>query len=159
MYHCSAMERETIKLLLSGLVLCAVFGLTSAYAQNVTPPMAQPLWPDGAPGAKSAQPEDVPSIQHYPAPAELASGAAIVVCPGGGYGRLASHEGHDVAVWLNRLGLTAFVLKYRLGPRYHHPVMLWDVQRAIRLVRARASEWKVNPQRIGVMGFSAGGHL
>jgi acetyl esterase/lipase len=153
------MERETMKLLLSGLVLCAVFGLTSAYAQNVTPPMAQPLWPDGAPEAKGTQIEDVPSIQHYPAPAELASGAAIVVCPGGGYGRLASHEGHDVAVWLNRLGITAFVLKYRLGPRYRHPVMQWDVQRAIRLVRARASEWKVNPQRIGVMGFSAGGHL
>lgn len=148
-----------MKLLLPGLVLCAVAGLASVSAQNVTQPIAQPLWPDDAPGAKGTQPEDVPSIQHYPAPTEIANGTAIVVCPGGGYGRLASHEGHDVALWLNRLGVTAFVLKYRLGPRYHHPVMLWDVQRTIRLVRAKAAEWKVNPQRIGVMGFSAGGHL
>jgi acetyl esterase/lipase len=122
-------------------------------------PPALPLWPGGAPGAKGAQPEDVPSIQHYPAPADKANGAAIVVCPGGGYGRLAPHEGHDVAVWLNTIGVSAFVLKYRLGPRYNHPAMLWDVQRAIRTVRAKATDWKVDPNRIGVMGFSAGGHL
>ncbi len=148
-----------MKLFLVGLILSAVVGLTSVGAQNAAQPPAHPLWPDGAPGAKGAGPEDVPSVQHYPAPADKANGAAIVVCPGGGYGRLASHEGHDVALWLNRIGVTAFVLKYRLGPRYHHPAMLWDVQRAIRLVRAKATQWKVDPQRIGVMGFSAGGHL
>src|SRR5262249_14529207 len=88
-----------------------------------------------------------------------ASGAAIVVCPGGAYQHLADHEGHDVAVWLNSIGVTAAVLKYRLGPTYHHPAMLLDVSRAVRTVRARASEWKLDPARIGVMGFSAGGHL
>jgi acetyl esterase/lipase len=82
-----------------------------------------------------------------------------VVCPGGGYARLADHEGHNVAVWLNGIGVTAAVLKYRLGPRYRHPAPLQDVARAIRTVRARAKDWGVNPGRIGVIGFSAGGHL
>jgi acetyl esterase/lipase len=148
-----------MRLLLLGLVLCSAVSLASIRAQNAAQPSAQPLWPDGAPGAKGAQPEDVPSLQHYPAPVDKANGAAIVVCPGGGYGRLAPHEGHDVALWLNRIGVTVFVLKYRLGPRYQHPAMLWDVQRAIRLVRAKAAQWKLDPQRLGVMGFSAGGHL
>jgi acetyl esterase/lipase len=159
MYDCALIERGTMKLLLLLLILCMVTDLTSVRAQNATPPPAQPLWTGGAPGAKGAQPEDVPSLQHYAAPADKATGAAIVVCPGGGYGHLASHEGHDIAIWLNSLGITAFVLKYRLGPRYQHPAMIWDVQRAIRMVRAKASDWKVDPQRIGVMGFSAGGHL
>jgi acetyl esterase/lipase len=122
-------------------------------------PAAQPLWPNGAPGAKGTQPLDVPSYQFYPAPADKATGAAIVVCPGGGYRNLAAHEGHDIAVWLNNLGVTAFVLKYRLGPNYQHPAMMHDVQRAIRTVRAKAAEFKVDANRIGVMGFSAGGHL
>ncbi len=96
----------------------------------------------------------------YPAPAESRRGAAIVVCPGGGYGVLASdHEGQQVAKWLNTIGVTAAVLKYRLGPKYHHPAALQDVQRAIRYVRSHASELQVAPDRIGVMGFSAGGHL
>ncbi len=151
-----------MKLLLPLLLLSAFVGFTTSFAQNAPPanqPPAQWLWPSGAPGAKGSQPEDIPSFQHYPAPADRATGAAIVVCPGGGYGRLAPHEGHDVAVWLNSIGVSAFVLKYRLGPRYNHPAMLWDVQRALRTVRARAAGWKVDPQRIGVMGFSAGGHL
>lgn len=148
-----------MKLLLLLLVLSMITGLTDIQAQNAPQPPAQPLWSNGAPGAKGAQPEDVPSIQYYPAPGDKATGSAIVVCPGGGYGHLATHEGHDIAVWLNTLGVTAFVLKYRLGPRYQHPAMIWDVQRAIRTVRAKASEWKIDPQRIGIMGFSAGGHL
>jgi acetyl esterase/lipase len=83
-----------------------------------------------------------------------------VVCPGGGYGFLAAeHEGKDVALWLNSLGVTAAVLKYRLGPKYHHPVMLQDAQRAIRTIRARAGEWRVEPGRVAILGFSAGGHL
>jgi acetyl esterase/lipase len=159
MYDCAAIKEDIMKLLLLLLVLSMVTSLTSVRAQNATTPPAQPLWTGGVPGAKGAQPEDVPSLQHYPAPADKASGATIIVCPGGGYGRLASHEGHDIAIWLNSIGVTAFVLKYRLGPRYQHPAMIWDVQRAIRLVRAKAGEWKIDPQRIGIMGFSAGGHL
>jgi acetyl esterase/lipase len=158
MYDCAATKEDIMKLLLLLLVLSMITSSPTVQAQNAAPP-AQPLWANGAPGAKGSQPEDVPSLQHYPAPADKASGATIIVCPGGGYGRLAPHEGHDVAVWLNSIGVTAFVLKYRLGPRYQHPAMIWDVQRAIRMVRAKASEWKIDPQRIGIMGFSAGGHL
>jgi acetyl esterase/lipase len=103
---------------------------------------------------------DQPKITDYRAPADKAKSAAVVVCPGGGYEVLASdHEGRMVAEWLNSLGVSAFVLQYRLGPRYRHPVPLQDVQRALRTVRARAGEWGVDPRRIGVLGFSAGGHL
>jgi len=122
-------------------------------------PAPQPLWPAGAPGAKGNLPEDIPSIQIYLAPADKATGAAILVCPGGGYEHLAPHEGHDVAVWLSSIGVTAVVLKYRLGPRYHYPAQLQDAQRALRTMRGKASGWKIDPQRVGVMGFSAGGHL
>jgi acetyl esterase/lipase len=86
--------------------------------------------------------------------------AAVIVAPGGGYRSLSMiKEGREPAVYLNALGIAAFVLKYRLGPRYHHPVQLGDAQRAIRLVRARAREWGLAPDRIGIFGFSAGGHL
>jgi acetyl esterase/lipase len=131
----------------------------SVLAQTASQPTPMPLWPEGAPGAKGTAPEDIPSIQLYPAPADKASGAAIIVCPGGGYAHLASHEGHDIAVWLNSVGVTAVVLKYRLGPKYHNPAMLQDAQRAIRTTRAKAAEWKIDPNRVGIMGFSAGGHL
>jgi acetyl esterase/lipase len=118
------------------------------------------LWPNGAPGALGSAPEDRPKITLYRAPAAAASGAGIVVCPGGGYGTLASdHEGKQVAEWLNSLGVSAFVLQYRVGPRYRHPVPLQDAQRAIRLVRARAKDFGVDPGRLGILGFSAGGHL
>ncbi len=139
------------------------FAGSIASAQSANPPSNQPkpipLWPEGAPGATGSTPEDIPSIQLYQPSTDKASGAAIVVCPGGGYGRLAPHEGHDIAVWLNSIGVTAVVLKYRLGPRYQHPVMIQDVMRAIRFTRSKASEWKIDPNRVGVMGFSAGGHL
>ncbi len=127
--------------------------------QTASQPTPIPLWSEGAPGAKGSQPEDIPSLQVYPAPAEKASGAAIVVCPGGGYRALAPHEGHDIAVWLNSIGVTAVVLKYRLGPKYQHPSMMQDVLRAIRTTRAKSAGWKIDPNRIGIMGFSAGGHL
>ena len=146
---------KAIYLLLLSLALLVI----NTHAQTTPQPKAQSLWPDGAPGAKGATPEDTPSIQLYAAPADKATGAAIVVCPGGGYAHLAPHEGHDVAVWLNSIGVTAVVLKYRLGPTYQHPAMLDDAQRAIRTVRAEAAEWKVDPARVGIMGFSAGGHL
>jgi acetyl esterase/lipase len=119
------------------------------------------LWPAGAPGAKGNDPEqDIPTLTAWLAKPEAATGAAVVVCPGGGYGMLASdHEGKQVAEWLNSLGVSAFVLKYRLGPRYHHPAMLQDAGRAIRTVRALGQKCGVDPQRIAILGFSAGGHL
>jgi acetyl esterase/lipase len=130
---------------------------TPGQASNQPAPI--PLWPSGAPGAKGEALEDIPSVQIYQPPADKASGAAIVVCPGGGYAHLAPHEGHDVAVWLNSIGVTAVVLKYRLGPKYQHPVMMQDALRAIRYTRSKAVEWKIDPNRVGIMGFSAGGHL
>lgn len=145
----------------TAMASCAFLMLTlgAFTAQNSNQPTPMPLWPEGAPGAKDKEAEDTPSIQLYQPSAEKATGAAIVVCPGGGYARLAPHEGHDVAVWLNSIGVTAVVLKYRLAPKYAHPSMMLDVLRAIRTVRAKAAEWKVDPNRVGVMGFSAGGHL
>lgn len=132
------------------------FGI-AAFAQE---PTTVPLWPNGAPGALGNDAADQPTLTIY-LPGEKPAGCtAVVVCPGGGYGMLAkNHEGRQVANWLNSLGMCAFVLKYRLGPRYHHPVELGDAQRAIRMVRADASKYGVAPDRIGIMGFSAGGHL
>ena len=118
-----------------------------------------PLWPNGAPGAVGKEPADVPTLTVYPAETGDGPAPAIVVCPGGGYGGLAAHESEPIARWLNTLGVTGVVLKYRLGPRYHHPAMLQDAGRAIRTVRARAGEWNIDPKRVGILGFSAGGHL
>jgi len=124
------------------------------------------LWPEGAPGQrefnpanKGEKPEDnIPSVDVFMA--EKPTGASIVVCPGGGYGGLASHEGPAVGEWLAKNGVTAFVLRYRLGSRgYHHPIEMGDATRAVRFVRAYAKDWNLDPQRIGIMGFSAGGHL
>lgn len=118
------------------------------------------LWPEGAPGAVGKEEVDRPTLAIYlPAPAK-AAGTAVIVCPGGGYTNLAmDHEGKQIAEWLNSLGIAAFVLKYRLGPRYHHPAQLQDAQRALRYVRSQAKEFGIAPDRIGIMGFSAGGHL
>lgn len=119
-----------------------------------------PLWPDGAPGALGQAAKDIPTLTPYFPATATASGATVVVCPGGGYGTLASHEGRDYALWLNEQGITAFVLKYRLGSDgYRHPAMLQDAARAVRLVRAHAADWKLDPNRIAIMGSSAGGHL
>ena len=116
------------------------------------------LWPEGAPGALGTRPEDKPSLTPFLV-ATKPTGAAIVVCPGGAYARLAPHEGAPVAQWLNSLGIKAFVLKYRLGTNgYHHPAMLQDAQRAIRYVRSHAAEFGIDANRIGILGFSAGGH-
>jgi acetyl esterase/lipase len=136
-------------------------GLTQA--ARPAPPPASPqeilLWETGAPGALGQADTDKPTITAYRAP-RGSSGTAIIVAPGGGYGALAiEHEGRQWAYWYNAMGITAFVLKYRLGPRYHHPIELGDAQRAIRTVRARATEFSIIPDRIGMMGFSAGGHL
>lgn len=128
-----------------------------------------PLWPAGAPNSNglTGTEEDLeggrvanvikPSITVYKA--DKPNGMAIIMCPGGGYARLAmNHEGHDMAPWLNAQGITYIVLKYRM-PNGHYEVPLSDAEQAIRLVRQHAKEWNIRPDRIGIMGASAGGHL
>jgi acetyl esterase/lipase len=123
-------------------------------------PATELLWPEGAPGALGNEDRDKPSLTIYLADAAKRNGTAVVVCPGGGYRNLAmDHEGRQVAQFLNSIGISAFVLKYRLGPRYHHPIELGDAQRAIQIVRSRAREFNIAANRVGIMGFSAGGHL
>ncbi len=128
-----------------------------------------PLWPEGVPEARELSPErvqdgrisnvHVPTLTAYPAEGSQAPRPAVIICPGGGYQRLAiEHEGQAPAAWLNTLGVSAFVLKYRLA-EYGHPAPLRDVLRAVRIVRQRAAEWGIDPGKIGVLGFSAGGHL
>ena len=136
-------------------------GSTQAARPPASPASPQEilLWENGAPGALGQEDTDKPTITAYRAP-RGSTGTAIIVAPGGGYSGLAiEHEGRQWAYWYNAMGITAFVLKYRLGPRYHHPIELGDAQRAIRTVRARAAEFNIIPDRIGMMGFSAGGHL
>ncbi len=134
--------------------------LSLSAAQPANPVV--PLWDGKAPHAVGDSDADKPSLKVFRA--EKPNGAAVVVCPGGGYGFLADdHEGKQVAEFLNTLGVTAFVLKYRIvtkdRPGPLHPAPLEDAQRAIRLVRAKAKEFGIDPKRVGIMGFSAGGHL
>lgn len=122
-------------------------------------PKQIPLWPEAAPLAKGTGPADTPGITVHLAPPDKANGTAVVICPGGGYGGLMmSYEGHDIAKWLNEQGIAGIVLQYRIRP-YQHPAPLLDVSRAIRTVRARSAEYKIDANRIGVIGFSAGGHV
>jgi acetyl esterase/lipase len=122
-------------------------------------PKAEPLWPKGAPGALGDKDADIPTLTPFLPPADKATGAAVVICPGGGYSGLAiSYEGMDVGAWMAKRGVAGFVLKYRVAP-YKHPIPLQDAQRALRIVRARAKEFGVDPARVGILGFSAGGHL
>ena len=138
-------------------MLCA---LGSALMAQPRPPEPQSLWPNGAPGAQGSEDIDKPTLTAYVVKGERATGTAVIVCPGGGYVHLSMEkEGSQVAEWWNSLGVTAFVLKYRLGPKYRHPIELGDAQRAIRTVRAHAADYGIRPDRIGIMGFSAGGHL
>lgn len=141
------------------LLMFASF-LFASTASAQTGPETIMLWPDGAPDAVGQQEADQPALTIYLPPEEKATGTAIVICPGGGYGHLAmDHEGHQVAKWLNGLGIAAFILKYRHAPGYQHPAPLRDAQRALRMVRANAAEWSVDENRVGILGFSAGGHL
>jgi acetyl esterase/lipase len=143
-----------------------LFLLVLSFVQVAQPPVpirdgqTIPLWTGAAPGALGTEESDIPAITVF-LPRTLAPDTpAVIVCPGGGYVSLAmNHEGRQVASYLNSLGIAAFVLRYRLGPRYHHPIELGDAQRAIRTLRAHAAEWRLDPARIGIMGFSAGGHL
>ena len=147
-------------------VLYVSFSTTFCFVQTTpldTPvPGAQKtilLWPAGAPGALSDADADKPTLTVF-LPAENPTKTGVVVAPGGGYQHLAMEkEGFAVARWLNEHGVAAFVLKYRLGPGYHHPVELGDAQRALRMVRANAAEYGVAEDHIGMWGFSAGGHL
>lgn len=142
--------------------LSLLLALAGSLAAQRVPEKPKPelLWPGGAPGALGAEDADRPSLSLYLPPAGRATGAGVVVCPGGGYRNLAlDHEGDQIARWLNSFGVAAFVLKYRLGPRYRHPAPLQDAQRALRTVRHRARDLNLAPNRIGIMGFSAGGHL
>lgn len=148
-------------------ILSVLLSVTTMLSAQTT--LELPLWPAGAPNSNGLTgPEELleggrvanvvaPSITVY-RPA-CPNGMAIIMCPGGGYARLAmNHEGHDMAAWLNTQGITYVVLKYRI-PNGHHEVPLSDAEQAIRLVRQHATEWGVRPDRIGIMGASAGGHL
>jgi acetyl esterase/lipase len=146
---------QTMKTLFVPAILFASLILSRAQMQTPIP-----LWPNGAPGALGNSSNDIPTLTPYLPDPTNATGAAMVICPGGGYQHLAPHEGNDYALWLNQHGVTCFVLKYRLGSNgYRHPAMLQDGARAVRLVRARAGDWKIDPKRVGIMGSSAGGHL
>jgi acetyl esterase/lipase len=147
--------------ILPSTLLIALLG-TKLLAQDMTNSNSSsgefPLWTGAAPGALGTAAKDIPTLT--PFIATNGTGAAMVICPGGGYAGLAAHEGKDYALWLNSRGITAFVLKYRLGSSgYRYPVEYQDVARAIRLVRSGAREWNVDPNRVGVMGSSAGGHV
>lgn len=159
--------------------LAALLLLSMHTSLSAAPLAPIPLWPEGVPGEADLKLPDesvelkgdyqiqilsnvsLPTLTVYPA--ETPNGAAVIVCPGGGYNILAySHEGTEICEWLNSLGITAGLLKYRVPRREgldKHAPALQDAQRAIGLMRSRADEWKVDPQRIGILGFSAGGHL
>ncbi len=144
--------------------IAAAISTLSVNAQHTPPQIVLPqrilLWPDGAPGAQGDTDADKPNLSIYPIGGAQKVATGVIVFPGGGYVNLAiDHEGSQIAAWLNSYGIPAFVLRYRLGPKYHHPIELGDAQRAIRYVRAHAAEYGIDPHRIGVWGFSAGGHL
>jgi acetyl esterase/lipase len=143
------------------LILCTAFG---AAAQQAPLPIQDgqilPLWSGPAPGALGTQDGDIPAMTVFLPRTMAQNTPAVIVCPGGGYVNLASnHEGRQVASYLNSLGVAAFVLRSRLGPRYRNPIELGDAQRAVRTLRSHAAEWRLDPARIGILGFSAGGHL
>ena len=140
------------------LVLAAA--LASAQSLPIADGQVIRLWTGSAPGALGSDESDIPALTAYLPRTMTASTPAVIICPGGGYRNLASnHEGRQVANYVNSLGMAAFVLRYRLGPRYHHPIELGDAQRAIRTLRSHATQWQLDPARIGIVGFSAGGHL
>lgn len=145
-------------------VLAAALTVTAVTHAQRGPILQEPqtlrLWEGRAPGAVGDADTDIPTLTVYMPSNTTGPMTAVVIAPGGGYRALAAnHEGRAPANYFNTLGIAAFVLKYRLGPTYNHPVEIGDAQRAIRMVRARAAEWHIAPDRIGIMGFSAGGHL
>ncbi len=150
------------KVLLAGLCSLGSLAIVAPNASGEDGPGVVgpfPLWSEGHPTLTETYQGFRPTLTLYRPSPEKSTSSIIVVCPGGGYGDHADHEGKPVAEWLNGLGITAVVLKYRLAPHSQHPAMLDDAGRAIRTVRANAEAWKVDPKRVGVLGFSAGGHL
>jgi acetyl esterase/lipase len=140
------------------LTLIALTFFVPVFAQSQ--PEVRPLWPADSPQLADTSPEDAPELTIYLPPENEATGAAIVICPGGGYVNLAmNHEGHDVARWLNSIGVAAIIVSYRRGDNYPHPAPITDAREAIRTVRANATTWGIDPERVGILGFSAGGHL
>lgn len=151
------------------LFLVCMLPLIAMYAQSI---IELPVWPEGQKDSNGiTEPEitdqdggrisniSVASIKVYPADKKKNTGIAILICPGGGYARQAAkHEGTQFAEWYAANGITAVVLKYRL-PNKHHAIPLSDTQEAMRIIRKNATQWGVNPQKVGVSGFSAGGHL
>ena len=142
----------------------AARGAEKAAAKPAAPavkPTVVKLWPNDMPELKKMKDKDIPTLTIYLPAADKATGAGVVICPGGGYGHLAmDHEGHQVARWLNSFGVAGFILRYRhRGTGFGHPAPLSDAQRAVATVRIRAEHWRVLPDRIGILGFSAGGHL
>lgn len=156
------MRRLSITPLLLAVLICSV--MSFAAAQTKAPPLdpnlgitTMPVWGAHIPDFNGS-PDDIPTLTVFPP--FRPNGTAVIVAPGGGYTMLASnHEGRQVADWFAARGITAFVLKYRLGPHNLFPIPLEDAQRAIRLVRYHAAKFHVAPDRIGIIGFSAGGHL
>jgi acetyl esterase/lipase len=151
----------------SRILLLLLLPLVAGLAMDpATKPVERPspgdvirLWKDRAPRSTGDKDADIPTITAYLADPAKANGAAVVICPGGGYSGLTmTYEGVDVAKWFNQHGVSAFVLKYRISP-YGQPAPLLDGQRAIRLVRLNAKAWGIDYKRIGIMGFSAGGHV
>ncbi|HNZ18646.1 MAG TPA: alpha/beta hydrolase [Candidatus Hydrogenedentes bacterium] len=149
------MDVRFTAIVLLAVMLLAVGIQRSAFAE---PREVIPIWDGAPPEAMGAEDADIPTLGLYPLDTDTPA-PAVLVCPGGGYsGHAMDHEGEQIAQWLNKNGLAAFVLKYRLSP-YRHPVPLNDAKRAMRLIRANATAWNMDPARLGIMGFSAGGHL
>ena len=155
-------EKVTMRVILSVVLFVAFVGVLGCQTQETTEvARVEMLWPKRIPGQKNVFEGDTPTLTYYLPSEEKDATAAVIICPGGGYRNLAIyHEGHQVAQWLNSIGVAGFILRYRHhGDGYVHPTPLRDAQRAIRTVRARAAEYNVDPDKVGIMGFSAGGHL
>ena len=168
---CMRMTRCAMLLVCLGVTVGGSVALAQGQGAAATPvvgPAIDPglnihtveLWPGGAPGQNGSEPKDVPALSVFAPRGRHANRTAVIVAPGGSYVTLAADlEGREVADWFADRGVVSFVLRYRLGEKYHYPVPLEDAQRAVRYVRANAAKYGIDPDRIGIMGFSAGGHL
>ncbi|MCU0711451.1 MAG: alpha/beta hydrolase [Pirellula sp.] len=157
---CLSLFCKQLGLLYIALGMVMTHGIDSSLRAAEAKSLTLKLWENGAPGATGTEAKDIPmAIVHLPS--AKSPTAALVICPGGGYGGLAmGHEGTEIAKWANEAGMAAIICDYRhRGKGYGHPAPLIDAQRAIRLVRANAEQWNIDPNRVGILGFSAGGHL
>jgi acetyl esterase/lipase len=155
----AARRLQEMKSARRAIAACNCFFAFALHVMAANPPKSVLLWPDGAPGAIGSTDADKPSLDIF-LPEKAGSGAAVIIMPGGGYQFLElDYEGTDEAQWLNARGVAAFVLHYRLAPRYHYPAPIQDGERAMSYVRAHAKEYGIKPDHIGIWGFSAGGHL